>query len=69
MSEFPDEVRDVRLGDVYRDHEGPLWEVMGLCTEPTASDRLVGTEDSETHVIGCLNWQSKWKHGPLRELP
>lgn len=63
------EVRGVRLGDVYRDQDGELWEVYSLCTEPTASVRKVslGVEVCETHVIGCRNWEAKWKAGPLRE--
>lgn len=60
------EVRGVRLSDVFRDEEGDLWEVVGLCTEPTAVVRKVGTDQKEHHVIGCLNWQSKWQAGPLR---
>lgn len=61
-----DEVRGVRLRDLYRDADGVLWEVYALCTEPTASLRPVTpTNDgqlhhSETHVIGCLNWKGRW---------
>lgn len=61
-----EEVRGVRLGDVFRDTQGQLWEVSGLCVDPTAIVQRVGTDEKETHVIGCLNWQSKWQSGPLR---
>lgn len=66
------EVRGVRLGDVYRDNEGCLWEVRALCTEPTVE--VVGVSplvsgNVETHVIGCRNWESRWKEGPLRAAP
>jgi hypothetical protein len=60
------EVRGVRLRDVYRDKEGALWEVVGLCTEPTAIVQKVTSGEKQTHVIDCLNWQSKWESGPLR---
>lgn len=60
------EVRGVRLGDVFRDDESQLWEVVGICTEPTATVRRVVDSAKETHVIGCLNWESKWKEGPMR---
>lgn len=60
------EVRGVRLRDVYRDNGGALWEVVGLCTEPTAIVQNVVTGEKEHHVIGCSNWQSKWQSGPLR---
>lgn len=61
-----DEVRGVRLGDVFRDTDDELWEVTGLCTDPIAYVRKVTTGAQEHHVIGCLNWTSKWKSGPLR---
>lgn len=61
-----DEVRGVRLGDVYRDKHGDLWEVVGLATEPQATVRNVASEEKEQHVIGCLNWVQKWREGPLR---
>lgn len=60
------EVRGVRLQDVFRDKDGELWEVVGLCTDPTAIVSKVGSDEREQHVIGCLNWTSKWKSGPLR---
>lgn len=60
------EVRGVRLGDVFRDRNGELWEVVGLCFDPTAIVRNVGTDEREQHVVGCMNWQSKWRSGPLR---
>lgn len=64
------ELRGVRLGDVYRDKEGDLWEVVGLCDQPQATIRKVGPPEyqhQEQHVIGCPIWEAKWKSGPLRE--
>lgn len=80
MLEYKYELNDVRLGDLYRDQDGDVWEVYALCDQPTASVRRLYTEgayqlaahspyvnpDNETHVIGCLNWQNKWKAGPFR---
>lgn len=66
MTDFREEVNGVRLEDVYRDNNGDLWEVIGLCTEPTVEVRKVITGESEHHVIGCLNWEGRWKAGPLR---
>lgn len=62
----PGEVRGVRLADVFRDKDGELWEVVGICTDPTAIVRHVSSGEHEHHVIGCLNWTSKWQAGPLR---
>lgn len=39
MSGFTGEVNGVRLDDVFRDTHGKLWEVVGLCTEPTVTVR------------------------------
>lgn len=64
---YESEVRGVRISDVFRDKDGELWEVVGLCTEPTAIVLNVVSGAKEHHVIGCLNWQSKWQSGPLRE--
>ncbi len=61
------EVRGVRLLDVFRDEAGELWEVVGLCVEPSAIVRNIETGKREQHVIGCLNWTSKWESGPLRD--
>ncbi len=61
------EMRGVRLGDVFRDKEGALWEVVALCDQPQATVRNVTSGDKEQHVIGCLNWDTKWAAGPLRE--
>lgn len=63
------ELRGVRLNDVFRDNEGDLWDVVGLCAEPTVIVRNIASGKTEQHVIGCLNWTSKWKHGPLRPSP
>lgn len=66
---MPDhELAGVRLGDVYRDKDGALWEVYALCDQPQASIRKVGTDENEHHVIGCRNWESKWREGPLRAV-
>lgn len=62
-----DEVRGVRLGDVYRDQTGALWEVRGLVTDPMAMVVRVEDGKSEHHVIGCPIWMNKWMAGPLRE--
>jgi hypothetical protein len=65
-----EKVRGVGLGDLYRDKAGRLWEVISLCTEPTATVREVGTSShTETHVIGCLNWQSKWAVRYIEDKP
>lgn len=67
MPELRDlEVLGVRLSDVYRDQDGEVWEVVGLCTEPTVVVRHVALGNTEHHVIGCLNWRNKWQSGPLR---
>lgn len=65
----PVELRGVRIRDLYRDMGDVVWEVVALCDEPTATVRRVDARSSvpETHVIGCLNWTTKWKSGPLRE--
>ena len=62
------EVRGVRIGDVYRDKHGSLWEVFSLVTEPQAGVRKVQTNEQEHHVIGCRNWTEKWAEGPMRAV-
>lgn len=66
MPLVPDEIRGVRLDDIFRDQDGYLWEVVGICTEPTAIVRKLASGEQEQHVIGCRNWESKWSAGPLR---
>lgn len=56
------EVSGVGLGDLYRDHDGVLWEVIALITDPQAVVQRVcdGERKQEAHVIDCLNWRSMW---------
>lgn len=61
------EMAGVRLLDLYRDMTGNVWEVVGLCDRPQATLRNLTTGEQEEHVIGCLNWQMKFRVGPLRE--
>lgn len=62
-------MRGVRLLDTYRDRNGDLWEVVGLCDEPQATVRKVATGETEEHVIGCRNWCDKFTNGPMRSAP
>lgn len=40
-------VHDARPGDVYRDGQGLLWEVIGVCQEPTVIvERLYKMEEA-----------------------
>lgn len=60
------ELAGVRLGDVYRDAHGELWEVIALCDQPQAAIRRVRDGVQEEHVIGCLNWTERCRVGPMR---
>lgn len=58
----------VSLRDVYRDANGDLWEVIGLCDRPQATFRRVSDDRQVEHVIGCLNMRAQFPDGALREV-
>jgi hypothetical protein len=53
----------VRLTDVYRDQNGDLWEVIGLCDQPQATFRRTKDGKQVSHIIDCLNMKTQFPNG------